>query len=367
VERKVADGVGHDAAAGDRDQGGDRGADIYPGGPTARDPDAELRSHHAQSTLEHGIGAQAEQRDVEHAREPSIGRAGVAPAGAGPAGVPAALQRATIWATICILETLDWRDAPAAPPNRACLMPATAGGPDWIEDAVHNAREELALFLRTAAGFARHPAGFARRWESGAQIALNPAAFLATAVAAVGFARLLAAAIRPARGGSTSLVVEALGAVLPFANYLLFGTLQHYTLRLFGSRRPLRDSWAMVLYAAGGPASAVTAVAMVLEAVARRMTGSGGVGSSTALMACLIAATLASFTAFLTALSLAQGGLHGPHGIRWWHILIGNLVALVVSGFAFEMIAPPGEYGLHVSWGVHRVGGTTRWTAGIGL
>jgi hypothetical protein len=62
-----------------------------------------------------------------------------------------------------------------------------------------------------------------------------------------------------------------------------------------------------------------------------------------------------SFSLFFYTLSAALGGLHFMYRIRWWHILIANLVAMLTSGFLFGALHPPGSYGLHlvISVGSH--------------
>jgi hypothetical protein len=145
----------------------------------------------------------------------------------------------------------------------------------------------------------------------------------------------------------------ALGAILPFGYYLLVGALQHFVLRLFGSRRPLRDSCAMALYAGGGPASAARILMGICAVVAVAEHGAWIV---------MVGAVL-SFSLFFYTLSAALGGLHFTYRIRWWHILIANLVAMFLSGLLFGALHPPGSYGLHL---VISVGGVGRdWSFGV--
>src|SRR5579863_1708598 len=120
--------------------------------------------------------------------------------------------------------------------------------PDWVRDAARQFVHEVGEFLRAAVAVTVHPARFAEAWVSGRRRALNPLGFLATAFAIIGPTTALLK-----HDEQSSPWLEALGALLPFAYYLVFGALQHGVLRVFGSRRRLRESCAMALYAAGGP------------------------------------------------------------------------------------------------------------------
>ena len=217
------------------------------------------------------------------------------------------------------------------------------GGPDWVREALRQARDEVRSFLRTAWEFSVRPVTFARQWLSGERHALNPLGFLATAFAVVTAVDALALHVTHGSEEQASLTTQALASLLPFAYYLLLGVLQHGVLRLFGSRRPLRDSCAMALYAGGGPATAVH-ILMRLIGVARELTGAG---TSSLGHALVVAGVVGSFTLFCTNMGFALGALHHAFGIRFHHVVLANVVALVVSGLAFGLFDPPGHYGLH--------------------
>ncbi|HEX6836271.1 MAG TPA: hypothetical protein VF334_06835, partial [Polyangia bacterium] len=127
--------------------------------------------------------------------------------------------------------------------------------PDWVKDGIRQFVDEVRLFLRTVADFTVRPFRFAREWSSGQRHALNPLGFLATAFAVAGPANALFARAVRLPDEPSSLVHDALAALTPFVYYLLLGALEHGVLRAFGSKRPLRDSCAMALYAGGGPAT----------------------------------------------------------------------------------------------------------------
>lgn len=220
--------------------------------------------------------------------------------------------------------------------------------PDWVKDGIRQFVDEVRLFLRTAADFTARPFRFAREWSAGQRRALNPLGFLATAFAVAGPANAIFARLVRLPDEPSSLMRDALGALTPFVYYLLLGALEHGVLRAFGSKRPLRDSCAMALYAGGGPAT--LAHLFVLGSAYFLWRSSGAlvvkdVHQPFALFV-MIGAGL-SFTLFVTTLSAAQAGLHSRDGIRSRHIFAANGVALVVSGLLFAVLNPPGAFGLH--------------------
>ena len=135
-------------------------------------------------------------------------------------------------------------------------------------------------------------------------------------------------------------------------------------LRLFGTRRPLRDSCAMALYAGGGPATASRIVIGFLAIAVWERTGSTEIRSAlTVSGALLLASAILSFSLFYYTLSSALGGLHAVYRIRWWQILIANIVSMLGTGLMFGLLHPPGSYGLHFVISVGR--GGHDWQFGI--
>jgi hypothetical protein len=238
------------------------------------------------------------------------------------------------------------------------------GGPDWVREGLRQFFDEVRSFARTAVDFTLHPTRFAKEWAAGDRHALNPLGFLATAFAVIAPFDALFAHLVHRDERSEPLLRAAAGAILPFAYYLLVGALQHGVLRVFGSRRPLRDSCAMALYAGGGPASAARIVIGVIALISFSRTGSTVVRDlheSGAWLLMLSAA--ASFSLFYYTLSSALGGVHYAYGIRWWHILVANVFAMLVTGLLFGWLQPPGTYGLHLVIGVG--GGGREWSFGL--
>jgi hypothetical protein len=237
-------------------------------------------------------------------------------------------------------------EAPATPTP----PPPTEHGPNWIRDALRQLVDEVALFSRTAATFTAHPRRFANDWVGRRGHALNPLAFLATALA-VGapvnalIGRITHEASEPTR----ALWLDALATVTPFTYYLTLGTFQHGVLRLFGSRRRVSESWAMALYAGGGPALAAHLLMLAVSYVFYRVTGQLGANRiDSAISIFLLVGAVASFLLFCVTLALAFGGLHGRDGIRGWQLLVANVVALLASAHLLGLYHPPGDFGLHL-------------------
>jgi hypothetical protein len=236
--------------------------------------------------------------------------------------------------------------------------------PDWVRQGLRQFFDEVRLFARTAFEFTLHPPRFAREWAAGHRRALNPLGFLATAFGVIAPFEAIVSHLLHQDERSEPLVRAALAATLPFGYYLLVGSAQHAVLRMFGSRRPLRDSWAMALYAGGGPASAARLVIGAGSVLLCSRSGHPvvpGIHDASAWL--LMVGATVSFSLFFYTLSAALAGVHFQYGIRWWHILVANLVAIVASGLLFGLLAPPGRYGLHLVIDVGRH--AHRWRFGI--
>ena len=239
--------------------------------------------------------------------------------------------------------------------------------PDWVKDGIRQFLDEVRLFLRTVADVTLQPVRFAREWSTGQRRALNPLGFLATAFAVAGPANALFARLVRLPDEPSSLVRDVLGALTPFIYYLALGALEHGVLRLCGSKRPLRDSCAMALYAGGGPAMLAHLGVLAFGYFAWRASGSLVVNDvhQPYAVAVMVGAGL-SFGLFVTTLSSTLGGLHGRDGIRRRHVLAGNLVAFFVTGFLFAVLDPPGAFGLHFIFGPTHTASGWHFTWGLG-
>jgi hypothetical protein len=224
--------------------------------------------------------------------------------------------------------------------------------PDWVRDGMRQFVDEVRMFLRTAIDFTWRPRQFADEWSHGRRRALNPLGFLATAFAIAGSAAALFSRLAHLEDGSHSLMSEFLAALTPFAYFLALGALSHLVLWVFGSRRPLRDTCAMALYAGGGPALAAQLLVMLLALLFYRATGQLDVVNlhSRWGLALGVGAIL-SFSTFCATLGMSMSGLHARDGRRGWQVLVSNLVAVGVAGFAFAVLQPPGHFGLHLVLG----------------
>jgi len=247
------------------------------------------------------------------------------------------------------------------------LLAVQDEAPDWVKEGIRQFLDEVRLFLRTAIDVTVRPVQFARDWSTGQRHALNPLGFLATAFAVAGPANALFAHLVRLPDEPSSLVRDALGALTPFVYYLALGALEHGVLRLCGSRRPLRDSCAMALYAGGGPATLAHLFVLAFSYLAWRASGTLVVKDvhQPYALAVMVGAGL-SFGLFVTTLSAALGGLHGRDGIRRRHIFLGNLVAFFVTGFLFAVFDLPGAFGLHFIFGPTHTATGWHFTWGLG-
>jgi hypothetical protein len=241
--------------------------------------------------------------------------------------------------------------------------------PDWIRDAYHQFVGELRLFLRTAVDVTRQPIRFAEEWVQGRRHALNPLGFLATAFAVVGPALALLRSYTKFGGDQpSSLWLEMLGALLPFVHFLLLGALQHLFYRLGGSRRPLRDSLAMALYAAGGAGGMAQLLVMALLVVTYRCFGVLDMGQVPAPWKLpFLLLVLGQYALLYAVLGAAIAGVHRRPGWRGWQVPAANLFAIAVTSCLFAMAHPPGSFGLHLYCGPRFHDGAWRFSMGATL
>jgi hypothetical protein len=229
---------------------------------------------------------------------------------------------------------------------------------DWVIDGFRQARDELRLFLTTAADFALKPALFAEQWATNQRRALNPLGFLATAFAVVGPTQAVVLHLLHGHEDGGALLSNALAAVLPFAYYLALGALQHMVLRLFGSTRKLSDSCAMALYAGGGPASVATLTSLIGSYFWFRLTGSPSINLGLAWQWPVAFLLVGTFAYVFITLAVA---LRRLHDMRAWQVVVAGSSALLVSGLFFAIVRPPGIYGLHLVVGPGHVDGHWDW------
>ncbi len=198
------------------------------------------------------------------------------------------------------------------------------GDPRWISQAVDLFLEELALWARTAAGFARHPMQFARDWSAGTGRAQNPLGFLATSAAVLGTAQHLLTRALNRPEPDLTLLQEVENALSPYAYYATLGLVAHLALRILGSRRRYSSSIALALFAGGGPALFASFVSFALLLVIRPTGPSMTKGLSTPAMLVALTFVYGSFIVFVGTLTAALAALHGRN----------LLVCAVVVGLA---------------------------------
>jgi hypothetical protein len=229
----------------------------------------------------------------------------------------------------------------------------------WVKDSLAATARELRAFAVTAAAATVRPARFARAWVEGSGAALNPMAFMATAAALVTLAGTVAARLGPL-GGSSTLAGEVLDSLGPYLHYVALGLICHATLRLAGSRRSLAASVAMSLYVGGGPGALATLVDLVVFLVVVRVFGKANFTSRELVTPAVMAAGALVWTVRLAVAACFVGAFTGLHQVRVGWVVLGLVVALLVTGLAFGLLAPPGRYGMHLVIG-HLQGGRRVW------
>jgi hypothetical protein len=146
----------------------------------------------------------------------------------------------------------------------------------------------------------------------------------------------------PAPGDSKpSFLGDALEATGPYLHAVVLALLVHALLRARGSRRPVLDSIAAALYAAGIAQVAASIFLALLQIGFRRSIAEvAQMRAATGLIALSIVGP-AIFFAVTLPLSLAA--LHGMP--RRWPAL-ALLLGWLLTGAALSWLNPPGRYGI---------------------
>jgi hypothetical protein len=225
--------------------------------------------------------------------------------------------------------------------------------PAWIRDAAERAWEELRLYVETAVLFTLRPGRFALEWVEGRRLALNPLAMLATAAGVLGTATNLLGRLLGRSGGESTLLRDVIAAVAPFVHYAVLGALCHAVLRLFGSRRPLRDSLGLALFAGGGPAVGTVLLTYLVGAglwlangrptIVAGLMGSLPHRSAIALSVLAVGGFIAFFISFLLAMAAV-------HRVRRWKTLLALLAAVAIAAMIFGALDSQAGFGPHLFW-----------------
>jgi len=217
--------------------------------------------------------------------------------------------------------------APSDPPATESDGDVGADGPDWVVETLVGARDEVRRFARTAFATFRRPRRFAADWAAGRETALNPLAFIATAIGV----STAASALLPT-GGPLGIGARLLQTALPYVYYLAVGLVCHPLLRLGGSRRRLRASLAVALFASGGPGLLASLAALVCMTLRLKLFGASqtllvGIPSPAAIAFALL--LFPPYFYFLVALVL---GLVGLHGVGMLRAALAVLASLIITG-----------------------------------
>ena len=219
---------------------------------------------------------------------------------------------------------------------------------DWVRDALVKTAEEVRSFVATGARFTARPQKFARDWEQGSLLALNPLGVLATGAGVLATARALLDLVlqRPAAGGG--FIDSVVDGVAPFAHYAFLGLVAHLVMR----RRPLTDSLAMALFSGGGPGVLVPIVVYVSGALLWFWCGRppvvehGLIGSLPPLQQwILLGISYAGYALFLVCLTLALRSLHAA---PLWRAVLGTALAVLIASVLFGLRPVDVSFGTRV-------------------
>jgi hypothetical protein len=178
-------------------------------------------------------------------------------------------------------------------------------------------------------------------------------------------------ALLPRKDEPEGLVSAALDALGPYAHFVALALVCHAVLRARGGAAPLRATVALSLYAAGGPAAALSLPFVVLASwlTATGQASNVDLRKGSALFWLVIALGLLALVSFAATLALALARLHRVRA-RW--PALGLALALLASAFFFGHLDPPGTYGIHANLAlrVQKTGPHSRkvqWNFGLGF
>jgi hypothetical protein len=243
----------------------------------------------------------------------------------------------------------DAQPAPVAP-----APAALAGGdvPDWLWE--HKLAQEVRAFFRTAVAFTLRPAQFIEEWRGGRADYLNPIAFMTVSVILLSaWGRLIQvplelAGVTPPDKEAPSILGSILENLGPYLHYTCLAVGAHVVLVLAGSRVALRGSVAAALYAGGGPAAGLAALAKLaflpyrladMPVESMRL----GLNPATVFIVCGVLGWS------MVGWSLARG-LAAVHRPRRRSAVLGVMVALLLSALFFGVVEAPGNYGFRVQF-----------------
>jgi hypothetical protein len=204
---------------------------------------------------------------------------------------------------------------------------STPSATGWLADAAASLRYDVVMFARTAVAMSLAPRRFAAEWREGQRRALNPVAFLGTALAVGSLPTLLVNHFVPRAGDGGPFAAFFADQVMPYIQYTLLGLMAHGLLHLLGGRQRLLATVGVALFAGGGPAMLVDLATVPLDL----MLGQAAASADTAANAVIAVLTTASIAAANLAffVSFAQG-LAGLHGVRLWRPVLALVGAYVV-------------------------------------
>lgn len=236
----------------------------------------------------------------------------------------------------------------------------------WLAQSVRLTLREVRSFARAFVGITFRPARFASAWVRGEAAAMNPLGYFAMSAAVMAVCTKVTSALLGWRR-SDGLAIDLLDAIGPYLHYVALGLLCHALLLAAGSRRTVRGSLALSLYVGGGPLALVTLINLVVVVCAYLAFGKVNFDASEILTPAVLPLVVIAMGSRLAVVILFARALAGFHGVRTGWALVALVVALLVTGLAFGLLNPPGNYGGHFVIGAEQSGGERMWWPAYGL
>ncbi len=142
------------------------------------------------------------------------------------------------------------------------------------------------------------------------------------------------------------MLASAVGSLGPYIHYLMLGAVAHMCLRVGGSKRPLRMSIAVALYAGGGPGLIVSVLLVLIVFVFHAQYGVLDVLAPEVPRGLAHAGISVFVGLYLWFLWTLAAALAGAHACRLWKALLAVTVATVIVAFALYDV--PIATGLHL-------------------
>jgi hypothetical protein len=210
---------------------------------------------------------------------------------------------------------------------------AVQADPAWPTEAWRAFANEQRLYLSTAVAFTRDPRRFGAEWADGRLRALNPIGFALTGLGITGAWQVAVVRLLDAAPPNAPLWTELIKPAVPFLFPAVMSVLVHLIAKLLGSRRPLRSTVGIALFASG-PMTGAMVIFAPLVALGVKHPGSVAWG---------LATMCGSFSMAMMYVVLTARALAGLHDIkaRWAALALLVVYAALIGGVVLLIRVDP--------------------------